>query len=400
MVRKKAKTIQENFDYILKDFEIDPNPKTLWINLDNGLGTVKEFKIEFPPNQISSHPYIVFIIFVYIKKFRFTGKWEKVAWEIHVKFKGIPFILTHRKFGFKIISSSINEHIKKIGLEAISQIQRAISLSEKLIEPTIRSNVNAGKITLRNEYTSITKRYEFFRKKAEKDYAENKKKEITVQQKSDKGLTAFVNAHNESMRRFQSASHFMTAMLDSYFSLIEHIFVLLVPFQDDKKVSKINIETFIGYNWKDKYKTLLPISTDKIALQLLERLDKIKEQLRNPLTHGYFLKKGHSFFVHMEQIGAIPMTLTKTNQQLKYFFGSTAPLTFKEVCNCFDDLDKFLNQHKQTKFGMQFIKTGLPVAFDESTRGLYRSAMATKKHFNEFIGYISYQYDNSANMDW
>ena len=368
------------------------------INQSNGLGSIKEYRIDFPPNQITYHPYIVFIIFVYLKQFHFSGKWKKVAWEIPIKYKGTPFILTHRKFGFRIISSSNSKHTLKRGLEAMSQIQKAIPLSEKLIEVSIRSNVNAGKVSLNNKYISIKNRYLFFRRKAENDFDEAERKQKLAQQKS-KNLATFAKLFNESMRRYDTGSHYMTAMLDAYFSLLEHIFVLLVPFQENEIISKIETETFIGYNWKDKYKALFSLSSDMKALQLLERLDRIKEQLRNPLTHGYFLKKGHSFFVHMEHIGAIPMTLTKTNHQLEYFFEGTTPLTFKEVCKCFDDCNKFLNHHEQTKFGMQFIETGLTVSFDESSRSLYKSAMTTRRHFKEFIDYVSHQYDNAANMD-
>jgi hypothetical protein len=399
-VSTKAKTIQDNFDYILKDFEIDSNPQVLLEDIGNGIGIIKEYEIDFPPNQVSFHPYIVFIIFVYIKQFQFSEKWEKVAWEIPIKFKGTPFILTHRKFGFKIISTSDSDLITKKGLEAISQIQKAIPLSEKIIEPLIKSKVNNGEITLNNEYTNISRRYSFFRENTEKEFAEINTKQKPTGQKSDKGLSAFVKAHNKSMKRLQKANYFMTAMLDSYFCLLEHTLVLLVPFLNNNKLNGIDIETFIGYNWKEKYKTLFSLSTDNKALQLLERLDRIKEQLRNPLTHGYFLKNGHSFFVQMEQIGSIPMTLTKTNQQLKYFFGGIAPLTFKEVCKCFDDCDKFLYLHKQTKFGMQFIKSGLPVAFDKSSCDMYKSAMITRKYFDEFIDYIGRQHDDALNMDW
>jgi hypothetical protein len=398
-VSEKKQTIQQRFDYILKDFESDTRPQEVWHTIDSSGKTFQEFQINFPPNQITSHPYIVFVVFVYLKQYRFFGKWEKVAWEIPIKFKGVPFILTHRKFGFKIISGLQNESIEVKGLEAISQIQKAIPFAEKLIEPVIKEKVNARELTLDNKYHIISRRYSFFRESAQKKFS-YKPKRYPSRRKSNKSISAFIEAHNETMEELHTGNYFLSAMLDSYFCLLEHTLVLLFPFVDSKKLDGVEIESFISYKWKEKYKALFSVAKDKQALLMLERLDRIKEQLRNPLTHGYFLRDGHSIYVHMEQLGAIPMTLTKTNQQLKYSFGAIESLTFKEICKCFDDCDKFLYHNRQSKFGMQFIKSGASVAFDNTSSEMYKSAMITRKYFDEFVDYIINQQDNSANMDW
>lgn len=402
-VEKKRKKVQDLFDFFLKDFEQDPDPKVIMIPLGDHTQTVQEYRIELPPKLQIYYPFIVFIIFVYLKKFRFYGKEEKVAWTIPIKFKGTPFILTHRKFGFRIISTYESEEIKRLGIEAMTLIKKAIPYAETLFEPFVKEQVNKGKITLDNQFQAIKSRYFFFRKKATSEFKKaktNKVKPETKKKEIGGILTEIISTHNSSLKHWAAGNNYATAMLDSYFCLIEHTFVLLLPFLKHINVEQINLEEFIGENWKQKLKKVIPLTGDKEALQLFERLDKIKEELRNPLTHGYFLKDGNSFYVHTPNLGAIPMTLTNRNNHFHYGFYSIHNINFENICKCFDDFDKFLRARKATKFGMLYIEKGLGIAFDDESSKMYQAAMTKVNHFNEFIWYEMMQEDNAANMDW
>lgn len=402
-MEKKSKKIQELFEYFLKDFEQDLDPKVIMIPLGEHTRTVQEYRIELPLNLEIYHPFIVFIIFVYLKKFKFYGKEEKVAWTIPVKYKGTSFILTHQKFGFRIISNYENEEIKSLGIEAMTLINKAIPYAEILFEPFVKEQVNKGKITLDNQYRAIKSRYLFFRKKAILEFRKaetNKVKKGTKKKKINGFLTEIISTHNSSIKHWVAGNNFATAMLDSYFCLIEHTFVLLLPFLPHINIEEINLETFIGENWKQKLKIVIPLTGDKDALQLFERLDKIKEELRNPLTHGYFLKDGNSFYVHTPNLGAIPMSLTKRNNHLRYGFYSIHSINFETICKCFDDFDKFLKTRKATKFGILYIEKSSGIAFDDESSKMYQAAMTTVKNFNEFIWSEMMQEDNVTNMDY
>lgn len=400
---KKDKKIEQLFDYFLKDFEHDEDPKTIWAPLGEFTRTVHEYRIELPHDLQIYSPFIVFIIFVYLKGFKFHGKEEKVAWTIPIKYKGKPFILTHRKFGFRIISNYESDEIKQLGIEAMTQIKKVIPYAETLFEPFVKEQVAKGKITLENQYRAIKSRYEFFRKKATSEFKKAKpaKTKRKVKKQEVKGiLTEMISTHNSSTKYWAAGNNYATAMLDSYFCLIEHSFVLLLPFLQHINIDEIDLEKFIGENWKQKLKLVIPLSGDKEALQLFERLDKIKEELRNPLTHGYFLKEGNSFYVHTPNLGAIPMSLTNRNNHFHYGFYSIQNLNFEKICKCFDDFDKLIKSKKTTKFGMLYIEAGLDIAFDKDSSVRYQSAMTTIDHFKKFIWYEAMQQDNAANMDW
>lgn len=94
------------------------------------------------------------------------------------------------------------------------------------------------------------------------------------------------------------------------------------------------------------------------------------------------------------------MTLTKSNQTFKYHLGGLGHFTFKEICNCFEDFDKFILKSNKTKFGMRYIQRELSIAFDTGSCKRYQSQMTSMKRFDKFIDHMSQEHDNAANMDW
>ena len=122
----KPPDIRHIFDQILRDFEPNPSPKPRLVKSGNGY-TVKEYQIGQDSKYYVRDPYLVFIIFVNLKDYKYKGRDEKEAWTVYVKFKGEPFLLTFRKFGFRIISSKQSAKITELGREAMYKIFKAIS---------------------------------------------------------------------------------------------------------------------------------------------------------------------------------------------------------------------------------------------------------------------------------
>ena len=197
---KKLKTPQDYFDFFTKDFEPDDAPKAIWIELGNGVKSLKQNCIKLPDKLKIRHPYIVFIIFANLKKYKFLGQWEKVAWEIPIKFKGTPFILTHRKFGFEIISNSESEEINELAIEAMTNIHKSMKFAENLIEPEIKTLLQNGAITLDNEYSNIRIRYEFFREQAQIEFESLETTKKNSELILDKGLAEAIKSHIEYLK--------------------------------------------------------------------------------------------------------------------------------------------------------------------------------------------------------
>lgn len=154
---KKIQKVKENFKYILKDFD---QPET------NEGGERPQYIGYDVPKTLRIEPYIVFIIFVYLKQYRFVGKWEKTAWSFGLEFKGVPLVYNHHKFGFRVSVCNKSGNGKSVAKEALEQIHKAVPLAEKLIEPLILDKLDSGQVSVPNNYKELRERYQFFRKKA------------------------------------------------------------------------------------------------------------------------------------------------------------------------------------------------------------------------------------------
>lgn len=75
-------------------------------------------------------------------------------------------MLAHKKFGFSIRTYSGTLEHGELAQEAIYKINKFILIAEKLVESLIKSQVDAGSITLENDYIFLRSRYEYFREKA------------------------------------------------------------------------------------------------------------------------------------------------------------------------------------------------------------------------------------------
>jgi hypothetical protein len=223
----------------LKEFTPDDEATKHWANLNPGNAA--------PINSNNKPaPFIVFIIFVYLKKFPFSGKWEKVAWEIPIKFKGVPMMLTHRKFGFMVITYTGSEEDEKLAQEAIYKINKSIPIAEELIEPAIKKQVDIGAITLTNEYHNLRSRYEYFREEAERHLSKNDIDDFDIDSFDDS-----LKAYNAFLKELNKVSSYAIAMIDAYFSLLEHILVMVRPFVTLHGIES-NLSEFIGLNWGGK----------------------------------------------------------------------------------------------------------------------------------------------------
>lgn len=370
-------------DGILRDFEPDPKPKEKWKKIGKDHWESLSRKVDLPGELYLWHPFIAFIIFVKIKNYPFTGIDEKVAWEIPIRYKSVPFVLTHTKFGFGIKSNKHDAATKANAHAAMECIHKAIPFAEEAMQPMIQEHVERGAITLRNHHQRVRDRYLFFRKKAALEFKKIKKK-----------------SNQKLYFPSDSSSYYTTSMIDAYFSLLEHLLVLLFPFAIKVNHSSFNVEDLIRANWKTKYEIIFPHKEGSRATIFLQHLETIKEEFRNPQAHGYFLREGNSFLLHMEDVGLIPLVMTNTRKKVNYSFLGPSQMSFSLMCSILDRFDKYLLTSKTTKYGMLFIQRGIDIAFDPQSINRYKLASRSKELFENFIEELEMMITNAENMDW
>ncbi|HEY1196539.1 hypothetical protein [Flavobacterium sp.] len=394
---------QKTFDYLLRDFQPNMDYQDTWLtNEDTGTKTLERYDVELPNELKIGYPFIVFFMFQTIKGYANLGMFEKVLWEIPIFYKGTQFVLAHKKFGFSISANEKNDNFQSLGLEAMALIHKAIPHAESLVDPIMHEKVNQGNVTIDSKYTKMRNRYLFFREKALNGDIGDEKTFIELRQNS--GISNFADgdsfaAHINLMSRYRSSkTYYLLAMIDAYFSLLEHISILLL-FVKEVNLKEVKLENFMGMTWKAKLRIILQYKTNRSASRYLEVLDEIKEQIRNPAAHGDYFKNGGSLYVHIEGIGAIPFTLTKAKQNFKFSDTSSSFMTGENIVKHFDDFDSYL-ETSNTGFGMMYIKRDLPVAFDKESVAACRRRTKTEKSTKKYIDDTLQEINRSMDMDW
>ncbi len=315
---------------------------------------------------------------------------EKTAWAIRLQFKGKPIRLEHGKFGMRM--ATVKPPGKRILNEFVRLLYKALPLTDKALQPHVEEQVRAGNVTVRNRHHLFRHRYEFLREEANGAFA---------QPSPDLGdlirgaLTERRAAISADPFKAEREGFFLGgAAIDAYFSWLEHILLLILPFAKRDLVDPDLVE-FIRANWRDKLKAIWNVSTSRERKKLYDSLLEIKERLRNPITHGGFDSSQSSLGVHMPYVGAIPANLSR-------FTEGMFPLqeaSFADACQLFDRVDNELWEG-DTSYGMTFADSGLDVAFDEGSRKEYLSAMTSHEDFCAWLDALSRHVDNLVNMDW
>jgi len=152
-------------------------------------------------------------------------------------------------------------------------------------------------------------------------------------------------------------------MIDSYFSRLEHILVLGLPFV--KKDSNYEIKKFIGEIWSQKYIEVL--GCEGSSKKIYDELIHIKEKYRNTFAHGGFEKKSQSFHFHfhLEGYGAVPATMSDYKNSVHFKSTPLNESNFLEITQIFDELDQYFEENLASAW--KFCLSGLDLIMDNSS---------------------------------
>src|SRR3984885_12212400 len=108
---------------ILKDFEpwTDPDRDHQWGGTQVQLSTAQ---VKGLP------PYSIFLSLVTFSKFPYFGRGEKIAWTVPVRFKGVPYLISHQKFGLRIHPAIPNKTNPELEAELIDHLLHAVHITD------------------------------------------------------------------------------------------------------------------------------------------------------------------------------------------------------------------------------------------------------------------------------
>ncbi|MFF4190996.1 hypothetical protein [Nonomuraea sp. NPDC001831] len=281
--------------------------------------------------------------------------------------------------------------------EVISKLSVASRcLENKLLRDVGRQQVAAGRITVRNQMSSLRRMYLYFRQMATDTYNGTSKHE-----RSSGRIAGEPAIFAEIFDRMdiETEGFFCTvAMTSAYFSLLEHLFVLVLPATDFDPAQEL-VTDFIGMRLFDKYDRVFNDPSNHPASLYRKRLHDAAERWRNPYSHGGFDKSHGSIFFHIPEVGALSVLLSDIRTHPTFCLVPDREMSFDQLCMLFDEIDAWLRAGPLV-FGIDWAEEGLDVPFNPEFLAAFRSAAgAGSEAFSEFLEHASCAAEMVAGMD-
>lgn len=105
------------------------------------------------------------------------------------------------------------------------QLHAALKVLEEGLEALAQNQIEFGRVTIANRFAEFHGRYEFFRSHADRCFSEAQKAPA-----AEGEFRGFVDAISARLRAGREGIFYSTAMIDAYFSCLEHRLILLRAF--------------------------------------------------------------------------------------------------------------------------------------------------------------------------
>lgn len=333
--------------------------------------------------------------------FTWSGPGEKVRWSIYATVEGEPFVFELRKFGFAI------DHRSDVPSALLKRVVGQLSSSLRILEPILshfaKVQIADGNLTLENRLAEFDNRYRYFRDLA--DSAFGTKPNLTSDtapttdsSKETEDFSDLTARMNRALAREQEGFFASAAMVDAYFSKLEHRVLLLRAFIG-RPLASGDFEAFLQKTWDERLRDVANFEADPARGHLLGRLRDVKAAIRNPLAHGGVENDGGAFYFHMPRIGAIPANLSRYRGRLRMSFFPIADTNHTEICALFDEVDELLEQGP-LELPNEFVRWGIDPQFDSGSIERYAQALSGgAETVDALVATLSREWERHANYE-
>lgn len=315
---------------------------------------------------------------------------EKTHWIVPFSYKGVNYAIAHEKFGLRLYEQSGAETKPA---EVLGKLQKSLELAERhILNELATSQIANGNVTIANNFNKLGAQYDYFRQRAIAAYVPDK--DFQDRKDASFDLTDILNCQFGASRE---GGFNALAMIDAYFSRLEHFLVLSLPFAGYARETD-NLAEFVGLLWSQKFRRILDSS--KLAVnQHYEALVGVKEKFRNTFAHGGFEKNGQSFFFHLNKFGAIPASMSGVRDSVHFNFFPIDKEGFESICGIFDEFDAYLSS-TATPNAWKLAESGLDLSFDSENLFELLNAAENTEDFDAWITKQSSLNDMYINADY
>jgi hypothetical protein len=332
------------------------------------------------------------------------GRSEKTAFELAFSFDGVPCLFALRKFGLDVAAwlpeDASDDDKAAFSDRFIKTLQRLIRIAETdIFYPAIKREIASGELGVTNNAGSLHRQYKYFREGAllgfdKKGRMQPPEPEVGNGDGVDDWGKQFAYDFNSDSAAKTEGSFNASAMVNSYFSYLEHYLSIVLPFTEID-LKSFDLQRFFGDSWSAKFKTVIDISDPNTKL-IYDRLVHVSETYRNPLAHGGWDKRGPTASVRVEGLGRMPLLLSGIERTVGFRMEAVASDDFAEICELFDEAEELLKGPLLGN-GPVWIGWGFDVFFDAKERAAYHSGPDA---FERHMSRRSDAWERAVNMDW
>jgi hypothetical protein len=317
------------------------------------------------------------------------GREEKLDWQYGFTVDDVPCVLASAKWGLRLyLDAAVGdddsaEQLAERVFNRLAAAQRVVNKS--VLQPQLDSQIQAGNVTITNQYAALRDGYLYFREGAEQAYSGSGRVNHGA------SLVDLIAGHGSIEGWWNTL-----AMVQAYFSLLEHVLIGCLPFTSFDPTIE-DLPKAIGDKWNEKMKRVVDMN-DPDSKRQFDALHDIAERFRNTYSHGAFGSKGRAaMFVQVPDVGAVPVTLGEFGVRTELLFVPAVKDDFEAICAVFDSCDEWLANGPLAE-GHKWVLEGLNFRFDAQFRTDLADARS-KGRFDEFLEANSYQMDAVMNMD-
>lgn len=332
--------------------------------------------------KITSY-YLVYFLLVDLMEFKNDGQFDKVAWSVRIEYKGIPFVVEHRKMGIGVFGSQDHE---KEAAEITERINKAVEAAEPYFDFLAAEAAKRSALNVVNKSSELFERYRYFLGLYK----------LTLKKINNKKAETSETFLFPSLKLYKTANWNAIAALDAFFSWTEHVFILIAILRGTVKTGE-EVANLADRDWPTKFKTAISIDSEDDN-NLYQELLQIRRQIRNFIAHGSFGKQGEAFQFH-SGAGAVPMMLPHQQKKARFTFIAHG---FNDK-DAFEVVDKFINlmwtgDREPARIYIQ--DNSLPLILTMAADGQYKVAMESTENMHSLIESLHYIMDRNADMDF
>lgn len=332
---------------------------------------------------------------------------DKSAWEVNLEFKGVQFLLMDwKRTSWSISSYKATDSVRNIAEQLEKKIAAACSLLDDGLQKELRKQVDDGQFYIKNNLFQVRQPYEYFRetlkqKLTELDDAKARPLNWELDPKGDKPLVlssgggkvtplSRLSEHiNNTVRTERVVSHNACAMLAFFFSYTEFLFDVLFAFDEERNISYVD---FRKLDWRERFKTTLPVSTDSELRGVYDRLLEMKRAVRDKVLHGYGDES--ALLVPFLGTGLIPMSFKVLEYNVSF---SWIPIRQSDAADMVEACESFFDwveSNDRTWYALRFAEYGSDIPFDPDAVQRVREWMSSRDNFEAELA------EQSARLDY